>query len=138
MRQCSDCHSASRLCSPSMAEGQCGDGKTILSLRIVSLHRRYSITVTTGHKHKLNKDAFEHFVHYDDILFPTMYVHVCACICTFVHVRTRVCMHVIICMYVCMCCRRRYVYYDILFPILQICVHAYVCLFTYGHVYVCM
>ncbi len=58
--------------------------------------------------------------------------------CMFVHVRTRMCMHVIICMYVCMCCKRRYVQYGILFPILQVrvfvCVH--VCLLTYGHVYV--
>ncbi len=59
-----------------------------------------------------------------------MYVCKCACICMFVHVRTRVCMHVIICMYVCMCCRRRYVYYGILFPILQVCV-LYVCMYMY-------
>ncbi len=69
-------------------------------------------------------------------------VCMCACVCMFVHVRTRVRMHVFICMYVCMCCRRRYVHYGILFPILQVCVfvrvHVYVCLFTYGmHMYAC-
>ncbi len=62
------------------------------------------------------------------------------CMCIYMY--GRVCMHVFIYMYVCMCCRRKYMYYGILFPILQmcvfVCVHVYVCLFTYGHVYVCM